>query len=45
MQNSSSLSIDYCIKLESLSLLRHAKSQDLPSFIQGDAEERAVVGK
>lgn len=44
MQNSSSLSIDYCIKLESLSLLRHAKSQELPSFIHGEAEEKAVVG-
>ncbi|XP_071146387.1 cilia- and flagella-associated protein 74-like isoform X1 [Mytilus edulis] len=44
MQNSSSLSIDYSIKLESLSLLRHAKSQELPSFIKPDEKMKSLVG-
>jgi len=35
MQNTSSLSIQYSIKLESLSLLRHAHAQDLPPFVSG----------
>ncbi|XP_052759795.1 cilia- and flagella-associated protein 74-like isoform X2 [Mya arenaria] len=35
MQNTSSLSIQYSIKLESLSLLRHAHAQELPPFVAG----------
>ncbi|XP_033763578.1 cilia- and flagella-associated protein 74-like isoform X1 [Pecten maximus] len=44
MQNSSSLSIDYCMKLESLSLLRHTKGQELPEFVKRDKKAKSQVG-
>ncbi|KAK3105163.1 hypothetical protein FSP39_018521 [Pinctada imbricata] len=44
MQNMSSLSIDYCIKLESLSLQRHTRAQELPGFIQRDSKTKLNVG-
>ncbi|KAH3826943.1 hypothetical protein DPMN_128870 [Dreissena polymorpha] len=42
MQNTSSLSIKYSIKLESLSLLRHAHAQELPKFLAG--KSNTLVG-
>ncbi|XP_053379519.1 cilia- and flagella-associated protein 74-like isoform X2 [Mercenaria mercenaria] len=42
MQNTSSLSIDYSIRLESLSLLRHAHAQELPKFLEG--KSKTLVG-
>ena len=42
MQNTSSLSIDYSIRLESLSLLRHAHAQELPKFLDGTS--KTLVG-
>ena len=42
MQNTSSLSIDFSIRLESLSLLRHGHAQSLPEFI--DKSEKPLVG-
>ncbi|XP_055958483.1 cilia- and flagella-associated protein 74 isoform X1 [Patella vulgata] len=44
IHNTSSLSIDYVIKLDSLSLLRHAKSQHLPAFIKRDKKNKSYVG-
>ncbi|ESO90474.1 hypothetical protein LOTGIDRAFT_123206, partial [Lottia gigantea] len=44
INNTSSLSIDYVIKLDSLSLLRHAKSQYLPTFIKRDKKHKSYVG-
>lgn len=43
MQNTSSLSIDYAIKLESQSLLRHAHAQELPKFLEGGTERLVGV--
>lgn len=45
MQNTSSLSIDYAMKLESLSLLRHSKAQHLPPLVQKDRPVLPLVGK
>lgn len=42
MQNTSSLSIDYSIKMESQSLLRHAHAQELPKFLEG--KSKTLVG-
>ncbi|KAL4221191.1 hypothetical protein ACF0H5_019455 [Mactra antiquata] len=42
MQNTSSLSINYCIKMESMSLLRHAHAQELPKFLTGS--DKTLVG-
>ncbi|KAL3862108.1 hypothetical protein ACJMK2_008101 [Sinanodonta woodiana] len=44
MQNTSTLSIDYSINLESLSLLRHSHLQDLPAFIKRDKKIKFLVG-
>ncbi|KAL5014796.1 hypothetical protein ScPMuIL_009066 [Solemya velum] len=44
MQNTSSLSIDYAMKLESLSLLRHSKAQHLPPLVQKDRPVLPLVG-
>lgn len=43
--NSSSLSIDYCIKLDSLSLERHNIAQAVPAFIQANKTTKLSVGK
>ena len=45
LMNSSSLSIDYCIKLDSLSLERHNVSQAVPAFIQSNKTTKLSVGK
>ena len=42
MQNGSSLSIDYQIRLESLSLLRHTHAKEIPPFI--DPKKKSQVG-
>ncbi|XP_046572911.1 LOW QUALITY PROTEIN: cilia- and flagella-associated protein 74-like [Haliotis rubra] len=44
IHNTSSLSIDYVIKMDSLSLLRHAKSQLVPSFVDRDKSRKVFVG-
>ncbi|XP_056018167.1 cilia- and flagella-associated protein 74-like isoform X2 [Ostrea edulis] len=44
MMNSSSLSIDYCIKLDSLSLQRHNEAQAIPGFIQKNKTTNLSVG-
>ncbi|XP_033115182.1 cilia- and flagella-associated protein 74-like [Anneissia japonica] len=41
IENTSSLSVDYCIRLDSLSLNRHVNEQVLPSFIR---KSNNVVG-
>ena len=45
MQNTSSLSIDYSVRLESLSLLRHAHAQEIPPFLDKNAKPKSLVGK
>lgn len=42
--NASTLSIRYCIRLESQSPLRHAKSQDVPHFMQRHLPQTNLVG-
>ncbi|XP_062567014.1 cilia- and flagella-associated protein 74-like isoform X2 [Saccostrea cucullata] len=44
LMNSSSLSIDYSIKLESLSLQRHHDAQVIPAFIQKNKTNYLSVG-
>ncbi|XP_041377895.1 cilia- and flagella-associated protein 74-like isoform X2 [Gigantopelta aegis] len=44
IHNNSSLSIDYFIKLDSMSLLRHSKSQGIPAFIKRDKKSKNLVG-
>ena len=43
--NTSTLSVQYCIKLDSQSLLRHSKAQELPGFVCTDAKTKSLVGK
>ena len=45
MQNTSSLSIEYSIRLESLSLLRHAHAQEIPPFLDKKAKRKTLVGR
>lgn len=45
LMNSSSLSIDYCIKMDSLSLERHNIAQAVPAFIQANKTTKLSVGK
>ena len=45
MQNTSSLSIEYSIRLESLSLLRHAHAQEIPPFLDKKAKHKSLVGR
>ena len=45
IENTSSLSIQYSIKLDSLSLLRYSKSQGLPDFVKRDPSVKNLVGK
>lgn len=44
LMNSSSLSIDYCIKMDSLSLERHNIAQAVPAFIQANKTTKLSVG-
>ena len=44
MQNTSSLSIEYSVRLESLSLLRHAHAQEIPPFLDKNAKPKSLVG-
>ncbi|XP_076472381.1 cilia- and flagella-associated protein 74-like isoform X2 [Babylonia areolata] len=44
IQNTSSLAIDYVIKQDSLSLLRHSKAQALPHYLQPHSTVRNFVG-
>lgn len=44
MQNVSTLSIDYSIRLESLSLLRHLHAQQIPEFVARDKKSKSLVG-
>ena len=43
--NTSTLSIQYSIELDSQSLLRYKKAQELPFFIKQDPEKRSLVGE
>ena len=43
--NTSSLAIQYSIKQDSQSLLRHAKSQTIPRFISGKKHRKIHVGE
>ncbi|ELU13530.1 hypothetical protein CAPTEDRAFT_225037, partial [Capitella teleta] len=42
--NTSTLAVRYAIKLDSQSLLRHAKSQELPSFVTRSEKTKCLVG-
>ena len=42
--NVSTLSVRYCIRLESQSPLRHAKGQEMPHFIQRHLPKKTLVG-
>ncbi|XP_064642380.1 cilia- and flagella-associated protein 74-like [Lineus longissimus] len=42
--NTSTLAVDYCVKLDSTSLLRHIKSQDVPDFIKKQKDKKCYVG-
>ncbi|CAH1773330.1 unnamed protein product [Owenia fusiformis] len=45
IENTSTLSIEYCIKLDSNSLLRHSRAQALPQFIKvKDKKSMSLVG-
>lgn len=45
IQNTSSLSVDYVIKQDSLSLQRHDKAQTLPRFLRPESSVKNFVGK
>jgi phosphopantetheine adenylyltransferase len=44
IMNTSTLAVRYAIKLDSQSLLRHAKSQGLPSFVVRSEKTKSLVG-
>ena len=44
IMNTSSLSVQYAIKLDSQSLRRHTKAQGIPQFVQVDLKARSLVG-
>lgn len=44
IKNTSSLSVDYTIKFDSLSPLRYKNMQELPSFVRPDGSKPHVIG-
>lgn len=42
--NTSTLSVQYSIKLDSQSMLRHAKAQGLPAFVNDQENSKSLVG-
>lgn len=44
IKNTSSLSVDYMIKFDSLSQLRYKTMQELPEFVRTDSNKPHVIG-